>query len=103
MPAEYRRGLLIVWMILTAASSTVVAFATFGDAAMLDGVVPLCEWKQRYGRECPFCGMTTAFFLIGDGQFRAATRTHLASVPLFAFFCVNGLAAVASVFRSKER
>jgi hypothetical protein len=102
MAPEYRRAFVAVWIVLTVVSSAVVVFAALGNPAWLDGVVPVCEWKQRYGRECPFCGMTTAFFLIGDGRLADAAQANLASLPLFAAFCANGLAALAGAFRSKE-
>lgn len=53
--------------------------------------VPLCLVKGITGLDCPGCGMTRAFLLIGHGRLGEAFATHPASLP--AFLVVAGMAA----------
>jgi hypothetical protein len=59
--------------------------------------VPLCLFKALTGLECPGCGMTRAFLLIGHGRLGEAFAMHPAGLP--AFLIVAGL-AVAGIVRA---
>jgi len=94
---ECKQALRIVWL----AVSLVILGALTAPFALgrdrLAHLVPACEWKTRYGRECSFCGMTTAFLDISEGRFGDATHANRAGVPLYLLFVSNeiGLAAFA--------
>lgn len=57
--------------------------------------VPLCIIKWLTGLDCPGCGMTRAFLLIGHGRLADATAMHPAGIP--AFLIVTGLAVTGIV------
>ena len=57
--------------------------------------VPLCAVKALTGLDCPGCGMTRAFLLVGHARLADATAVHPASLP--AFLIVAGMAAVGLV------
>lgn len=59
--------------------------------------LPLCLVKGITGLDCPGCGMTRAFLLIGHGRLGDAFAMHPASLP--AFLIVAGLAA-AGIYRA---
>ncbi len=59
--------------------------------------IPLCLVKGLTGLDCPGCGMTRAFLLIGHGRLGDAVSMHPASIP--AFLIVAGM-AVTGVVRS---
>lgn len=63
--------------------------------------VPLCLVKGLTGLDCPGCGMTRAFLLIGHGRFSEAVSMHPASIP--AFLIVAGMAAtgIARIVRNR--
>ncbi len=63
--------------------------------------VPLCAVKALAGLECPGCGMTRAFLLIGHGRFADATAMHPIAVPVFLI--VTGLAAAGLVRAARGR
>ena len=53
---------------------------------------PLCAVKALTGVDCPGCGMTRAFLLIGHGRLSEATAAHPLAVP--AFLIVAGMSVV---------
>lgn len=55
----------------------------------------LCLVKTLTGLDCPGCGMTRAFLLIGHGRVADAAAMHPASIP--AFMIVAGLAMTGIV------
>ena len=57
--------------------------------------VPLCAVKALTGVDCPGCGMTRAFLLIGHGRVAEARALHLLALP--AFLVVAGMAAMGVV------
>lgn len=57
--------------------------------------VEFCLVKGLTGLECPGCGMTRAFLLIGHGRLAAAAAMHPASIP--AFLIVAGMALTGIV------
>jgi hypothetical protein len=61
----------------------------------LKSPIPLCLFKGVTGLDCPGCGMTRAFLLIGHGRFADAVAMHPASIP--AYLIVAGLAATGIV------
>ena len=65
------------------------------------GLIPPCEWKTRYSRECPFCGMTTSFLDISEGHLDAAQRVNRAGIPLYVLFVSNELCALAFLRRKR--
>jgi len=69
-------------------------------AAMLlptgwESPVPLCIVKGLTGLDCPGCGMTRAFLLVGHGRFADAAATHPLSIP--AALIVAGMAVTGIV------
>ena len=63
--------------------------------------VPLCAVKALTGADCPGCGMTRAFLLVGHGRFAEASAQHPLAVP--AFLTVAGLAVVGLARIARER
>ena len=57
--------------------------------------VPLCLVKWLTGLDCPGCGMTRAFLLLGHGRLGDAVAAHPASSP--AYVIVAGLAVTGIV------
>jgi hypothetical protein len=87
-----RRMLLLVPAAILAAASLL--------PAGWESPVPLCLVKWLTGLDCPGCGMTRAFLLLGHGRVADAVAAHPASVP--AYVVVAGLAAtgIARVVRN---
>jgi hypothetical protein len=63
--------------------------------------IPLCALNALTGLECPGCGMTRAFLLVGHGRFREASATHPAALP--AFLIMAGLAAAGIMRAARGR
>src|SRR5690242_6751861 len=96
---DIHRALRIVWVVLSLAILGILAspFVLGRERASL--LAPVCEWKAKYGRECPFCGMTTSFLSISEGRFREAGRANRAGIPLYVLFVSNEICALALVRR----
>lgn len=56
----------------------------------LGNQIPQCEWKTLYQKECLFCGMTTAFYVISShGNFLEAYSLNQLSPFLYITFVLN--------------
>ena len=86
--------------LLLLAPAAVLAAAMLLPAGW-ESPVPLCLVKGITGLDCPGCGMTRAFLLIGHGRFAAAAAAHPAGIP--AFLIVAGMAAtgIARIIRNR--
>lgn len=63
--------------------------------------VPLCVVKGLTGLDCPGCGMTRAFILIGHGRFADAVATHPASIPAYAIVAGMALTGIVRIVRNR--
>src|SRR5215472_12636071 len=99
MTAEVRQSLRIVWLAVSLAVFAALAAPFALGRERLARLVPVCEWKARYGRECPFCGMTTSFVAISEGRLGEASRANRAGIPLYGLFVCNELCALALLRR----
>jgi hypothetical protein len=99
MPADrqstdLQRALRYVWLILACISGlALIAPLTF-SSDFLFGLFPVCQAKAA-GGECFFCGMTTAFVRIGQGDLTGAQSANRGALPLYFGLAVNFTAAAA--------
>lgn len=92
---ELRAAFVGAWLIVSALLLGVLVAPFALSDAELDRLVPVCEWKARYNRECPACGLTTAFLLISHGEIVQAQLQNRASLPLYLGFVLNSILFVA--------
>jgi Protein of unknown function (DUF2752) len=94
---ELKQALRIVWLVVSLLILGALAAPFTLGRERVARLVPICEWKSRYGRECAFCGMTTSFLDISEGRFGEATHANRAGIPLYLLFVSNeaGLLALA--------
>jgi hypothetical protein len=98
---DVARSLRIVWITLSLVIVAILASPFLLGRERLTGLVPVCERKARYGRECAFCGMTTSFLSISEARFRDASRANRAGIPLYLVFVSNEICAL--VFMRRKR
>ena len=91
---EVRLSFFIAWMVISALLLGVLLAPLILSSATLQRLEPRCEWKVRYAKDCPLCGMTTSFVLIGRGKFKEATAANRASIPLFSILTANEIGAL---------
>jgi hypothetical protein len=96
---DVRRSLRIVWVTLSLVILAVLASPFALGRERLARMVPVCEWKAKYGRECAFCGMTTSFLDISEGRLREAGHANRAGIPLYLLFVANEICALAFIRR----
>ena len=97
--AEVRQSLRIVWFVVSFIFLVALAAPFALGRDRIAQLLPPCEWKVKYHRECAFCGMTTAFLDISHGQFNDAERANHAGIPLYLLFVSNELGVAAFVRR----
>jgi hypothetical protein len=71
--SEVRLSFFIAWMVISVLVLGVLLAPIILPGATIRRLEPRCEWKVRYGKECPMCGMTTSFILICRGKFKEAS------------------------------
>jgi len=89
LPADWRKALNWSWTAISLLLLAVLLVPFLIPPAWVQATLPQCEWKARYRRECPACGMTTAFYAIAGGDWLAARHANAAAVPLFAILLSN--------------
>jgi hypothetical protein len=92
--SELRLSFFIAWMVISVLVFGVLLAPLILPGATIRRLEPRCEWKARYGKECPMCGMTTSFMLICRGKFKEASKANRASLPLFSILLANELCAI---------
>lgn len=100
--SDARPALLGAWLVVSLAVALVLLAPLVLADAELDQLVPVCQWKARYNRECPLCGMTTAFRLISRGRLSGATRSHRHAIPLYSAMLLNEIVAVIWLVRRRS-
>lgn len=95
MSGETTRFVFIVVWIIASATIFLVLVAPFVlSTDTLNAIVPACEWKTKYNRECPLCGMTRSFVCISHGDLAQARNWNRWSVRLYTVFLVNEVLAL---------
>ena len=84
-------SLYYAWLILSLPLLTAVLLPLVAPSSLIQAIAPHCVWKAQFGRECPACGMTTAFLHIGRGEWRAAAASNAGSIPVYIGFVLNSL------------
>jgi hypothetical protein len=96
------RALVLVWLVLGAVTGLTALAPLVLPSSFLLGLFPSCPSKAA-GFECTLCGMTTAFVLIGTGDYAGALRAHGGSVAVYGAFVLNFCAAAAYTMMRAKR
>jgi hypothetical protein len=92
---EIRSAIFVVWIIVSVVILLILLAPFALSMDTLKAIVPVCEWKAKYNRECPLCGMTRSFVYISHGDFTQARDQNRWSVHLYAIFLVNEILALS--------
>jgi hypothetical protein len=92
---EIRFAFFVVWIIVSVVIFLVLLAPFVLSMDTLNAMVPVCEWKAKYNKECPLCGMTRSFVYISHGDFAQARDQNRWSVHLYAIFLVNEILALS--------
>lgn len=96
MSRDLKTAFRAVWLVVTVAAALAALAPFVVPHPVLARAAPVCESKQRYGKECWMCGTTTAFLAISEGNWGAAARANRAAIPIFGAFVTN--AAIAAIY-----
>ena len=103
---EYRQlklALFVVWIVLSGIIlvSLVAPFLISSDSII--AIVPECDWKVKYDKECLLCGLTRSFVCISQGSFTKAQKLNKFSVYIFMFFLLNEVAVMSLLIRELKK
>ena len=96
---ELKNAIYIVWYVISVILLVILVLALLNPPRLLNEI-PLCEYKLE-GKECCFCGMTRAFFAIGNMNFQIAQRLNSGSVLLFIMFLLNTIIITINFFKKQ--
>ncbi len=99
---QLKTALTIAWLIVSLALLIAVVGPFVLPADVLFRLAPGCEARAE-GHECAFCGMTTAFIMIGHGLPGEAWRANRGSLPLFSVLVWNECVALWFVVTALAR
>lgn len=91
---KIKKAFIIVWFIIDFTIFVVLLIPFVLPSNTILSNMPACEWKIKYHKECPVCGMTTAFILLSKGQINEAQTHNKGCLFLYALFIVNELIAI---------
>ncbi|GEM_PF-1431805 len=84
-------ALYISWLILSCIIFLILIMPFILPTAAILKITPKCEWKIKYNKPCPACGMTTSFLYISEGKFNQAIVSNHNSITLYILFLLNEL------------
>jgi len=86
---EIKLALSIVWLVV----SLIILMTLITPFILSDDTIfalsPKCEWKTKYNKVCPLCGMTRSFIFISQGKFSQAVMRNKFSIYLYFIFILN--------------
>lgn len=88
---------LLVWLVVSAGIFGVLLLTFVVPQYQLAQFIPECEWQTRFHKPCAFCGMTTAFYAISQGDFSGAYRLNPLSLYIYSVFLLNTICAVITL------
>ena len=97
---ELKKAFFIVWLVLSVIILLTLATPFLFSPETINRFKPKCEWKEKYNKECPFCGMTRSFILISEGKISKADRTNKFSIYLYTLFIINEIAVTCIISRT---
>jgi Protein of unknown function (DUF2752) len=98
--SDLRASLNYSWLILSVPLLVAILLPLTAPPSLIRSITPHCVWKAQFGRECPGCGLTTAFLHIGRGEWRAAYDSNAAGIPLYVAFLLNSVFWLRRVWRA---
>ena len=100
--SEVKLSFFIAWMVISVVVFGVLLAPIILPGATIRRLEPRCEWKVRYKKECPMCGMSTSFIFICCGKLKEASAANRASLPLFLILVANEICAILLLRRFYE-
>jgi hypothetical protein len=101
--AQLAAGLIGTWLIVSVPLLASVVLPVVAPAETVAAMAPKCVRRAQLGRDCPGCGLTTAFVRIGEADWDGAAHANAAGMPLFGAFVLNSIVAAAWCVRRLRR
>jgi hypothetical protein len=99
---EYKQlklAIFLVWIIISVIILFTLTTPFIFSEKSIDKIVPKCEWKVKYNKECSLCGMTRSFIFFSQGNFTRASELNRFSPYLYLLFISNEAVLTFVLFR----
>lgn len=91
---QLKSAIFVVWIILSGIALFALSTPFIFSENSIDSIVPQCEWRMKYNKECPLCGMTRGFYYVSQGNFTRAGEVNKLSPFLYFVFTVNEMVLI---------
>ncbi len=89
-----RQDILKTWAIVSVLLLIALVSLFILQPETIRNIMPRCELKSGYNKECSLCGMTTSFLYIANGKFREANASNSYGIALFSLLIFNEISFV---------
>jgi hypothetical protein len=96
---QLKFSIITSWLVLSAGVFFILVIPHIVPNDTILDLLPTCEWKAKYNKECALCGMTTAFLRISDGEYKEAYEANKGSIILYGAFLLNQFFALLFLTR----
>ncbi|HOV31997.1 MAG TPA: DUF2752 domain-containing protein [Candidatus Hydrogenedens sp.] len=103
MIEQLKLSMLVVWLIVSVVTLFAIVAPIFFSADLIKTFVPKCEWKAKYNKECPLCGMTSSFIYISHGEFTRAYLNNRYSIYTYTIFMINEIVVGLMIVRNIKK
>lgn len=100
---QVKQAFFIVWIVVSIAVFLILTASFVLTPETAGKLIPACEWKQNYDRECPLCGMTKSFMHIAGGELDLAREANRAGTFLYFLFLLNEISFAGVVMLKRRR
>ena len=86
-----------VYLFISLIGLFVFLFFAIMPEKIIYSLLPVCEWKLYYGKECFFCGISHSFCEIIKLNFSSAFDYNMLGIPIFSLLLLNEVFFVVKI------
>mgnify|MGYP001774018814 CR=1 FL=1 len=91
---EIKKALIVVWMVISSIIFIILIIPYIFPENSILSLIPECELKVKYNKECILCGMTRSFILISKGEIEKAILENKFSIYVYFAFLLNEILVI---------
>jgi len=100
---QIKVAIFTVWLILSGVFLVILTLPFLFAPDTITALAPTCAWKEKEGKACPLCGMTSAFISISQGRFSKARQANGFSLYLYALLASNEILMLLLILKKVKK